>query len=220
MSLDGEHGVIVTLLSIKAQNEGSEVALTFCIEAGGHSEKRRLVISTEQYCEKKPMKGRVTQDDYESLELAAQVYSAVRRGEGLLSYGSNSARALAHKLTQRGYARELAEEAAAILVAKGLINEQKDLLREVERCLGKLWGASRIRAHLWSKGYGEAARNCLEDLFEEVDFVENCQKLIQKRYGEPPCEREEIRRMTVALARYGYSIQEIREAITGLRNHI
>jgi hypothetical protein len=40
--------------------------------------------------------------------------------------------------------------------------------------------------------------------------------MIQKHYGEIPTDRDELRRMFASLSRYGYSINEIREAVKTL----
>jgi SOS response regulatory protein OraA/RecX len=79
--------------------------------------------------------------------------------------------------------------------------------------LRKLWGAKRISAHLWSKGYAQETMHGLADLLSEVDFSENCAMLIKKHYGEVPTDADEHRRMIASLSRYGYSIGEIRKAI-------
>ena len=98
----------------------------------------------------------------------------------------------------------------------GLINESEDARREVEKCLRKLWGARRIQAHLWSRGFEAEAMAELPAILADVDFVSNCVKMIQKHYGSAPTDPAELRRMTASLARYGYSMGEIREAIRSL----
>lgn len=213
MSTPLSNGLSITLTSLRAQNEGAEVVLLFRIESGEHSEQKRLIISTEQYGEIKPKRGEVTPEVFDVLEAAAKLYGAIRRGEGILSYSSNSARRLTQKLSQKGYDRETAERAAEILREKGFIDEKKDAEREVERCVRKLWGAARIRTHLWSKGFDKEVLSELDGMLSEVDFSENCAELIRKKYRTPPTDPAERRRMIAALARYGYSIGEIKEAI-------
>ena len=117
---------------------------------------------------------------------------ALRCGEHLLSYGSNSMQTLARKLTQRGYSREIAQNAAARLSATGLIDEQKDVRREVEKCLKKLWGAKRISAHLWSKGFAKESMEELPVLLSEVDFTANCAALLRKHYGALPKDADKL----------------------------
>jgi SOS response regulatory protein OraA/RecX len=124
---------------------------------------------------------------------------------------------LAGKIAQRGFPREVASSAAKKLAEMGLIDENSDVRREVERCLKKLWGAKRISAHLWSRGFAPESLKELPELLGEIDFPSNCARLIQKHYCEIPTDPAELRRMTASLSRYGYSLGEIREAINSLR---
>lgn len=203
----------ITVRSICAQNEGSEVAIRVLLESGTHREERRLVLTTEQYLELKPTKGDTSEEYFECLESAAELCRAIRAGEHLLSYGGNTVHTLTQKLLRRGFSREVATEAAEKLQEMGLINENRDLQREFDKCLRKLWGSKRINAHLWSKGFGVDAMEALPMLLERTDFVSNCAALIEKHYGEPPCDADEQRRMIASLCRYGYTLNEIREAM-------
>ena len=105
----------------------------------------------------------------------------------------------------------------ATLKQKGLINEDANLKREVETCLHKLWGAGRIRAHLYSRGFDTATLSQLDELLEEVDTVENCVVLIRKHYVRLPDEGDERRRLIAFLGRYGYSLGEIRSAFAKMQ---
>ena len=203
----------ITVRSICAQNEGSEVALRVFIENGTHHEERRLVLTTEQYLELKPSRGDISEECFECLEAAATLCRAIRTGEHLLSYGGNTVQTLTQKLIRRGFLRAVAIEASEKLQEMGLIDEVRDLRCEFEKCRKKLWGAKRINAHLWSKGFGVDAMEALPALLESVDFVSGCAALIEKHYGEPPTDVVEQRRMISSLCRYGYTLGEIREAM-------
>ena len=205
--------MLISIRSLHAQNEGAEVALRIVIENGELREERRLILTTEQYCELKPMRGEICEEYYDALESASQLCAAIRAGEHLLSYGANSVRMLTQKLVHRGYLRETAELAARRLSDMGLIDEAGDLRRELDKCLRKLWGAKRIQVHLWSRGFGADAMAELPALLEEIDFVANCTALIRKHYGTLPTQPDDRRRMMASLGRYGYSLSEIRAAI-------
>ncbi len=207
----------ITVRSLRAQHDGAEVLVQVLIENGEHREQKSLPLTTEQYYEIKPQKGRITEETYERIEEASQLCNAMRSGEHLLSYGANSVQALARKLTQRGFSRETSLAAAQHLQEMGLIDEEKDLGREVEKCARKLWGARRISAHLWSKGFSKETLEDLSDLLERIDFEGNCASLIQKKYGGVPNDADELRRMTASLSRYGYSLNEIRAAMRALQ---
>ncbi len=200
----------VTVLRMMSQNAGSEVSLRIALENGEHREQKSLLITMEQYCELKPQKGQISEEMYDRLELASEFCHALRTGENLLSYGPNSQKTLTRKLMQRGFSREVSNSASEKLCEMGLIDECADVRREVEKCLKKLWGAKRISAHLWSKGFSPEAIATMPDLIADVDFSKNCAKLIVKHYGGVPSDGDELRRMTAGLSRYGYSLGEIK----------
>lgn len=199
--------------SLRAQNNGAELSVTVTLENGENSETRTLLITMEQYCAMNLHKGAITEEQFEQLERASGCCMAMRCGENLLAYGANSAQALSRKIMRHGFSREEALSAVARLQEIGLIDEKGDMRREVEKCLRKLWGAGKIRAHLWSKGFCREALEELPQVLEGVDFTENCAGLIQKHYGGVPQESAELRRMTAGLYRYGYSSEEIRQAL-------
>lgn len=203
----------ITVRALRAQHDGAEVLVQVLLDNGEHREQKSLPLTMEQYCEIKPQKGLITAETYERLERASRLCQAVRSGENLLSYGANSVGRLTRKLVQRGFEREIALTAAQHLERLGLIDEERDVQRETEKCLRKLWGAKRISAHLWSCGFSAEALATLPTLLSEVDFVENCVTLIRKKYSTPPAERDERHRMIASLSRYGYSLGEIRAAL-------
>ncbi|MBQ9773242.1 MAG: regulatory protein RecX [Clostridia bacterium] len=205
--------VTITVRALRAQHDGAEVLVQVLLDNGEHREQKSLPVTMEQYCELKPQKGQISEELYDRLEEASRLCQALRSGENLLSFGANSVQMLARKLMQRGYSREVAQAAAERLASRGLIDEEKDVRREVEKCLRKLWGQKRISAHLWSRGFASESLSGLSELFDEVDFAANCALLIRKKYGTPPHDPDEHRRMVGSLCRYGYSIVEIREAL-------
>lgn len=210
-------GPRITVRTLRAQHDGAEVQLQVLIEDGAHCEQKSILLTTEQYTELKPRRGEISREAYEALEAAGELCRAIRSGESLLSFGANSVGMLVVKLSKKGYSRDIAAKAAKQLLERGLINEEADVTREVERSLSKLWGKKRIRAHLWSRGFGDAALCSADRFLEKVDFVAACRQLIQKHYGEVPCDADEYRRMLSFLSRYGYSVGEIRAAVSVLK---
>ncbi len=202
----------ITVRSLRAQREGSEILVGVVLENGEHREQKNLILTVEQYYELKPTRGRISEELFDRMEEASTLCTAIRCGENLLSYGANSVQMLAQKLVRHGYRREVAHTAAHKLQEMGLINEESDLQREVEKCLRKLWGAKRIKSHLWTRGFGNEVMANLPELLESVDFTANCATLIRKHYVALPEDADGRRRMIASLCRYGYSINEIREA--------
>ena len=207
----------ITVRSLRAQNSGAEVSLGIVMACGEHREQKTLVLTMEQYCELKPCRGEISEELYERLEAASRLCEALRCGENLLSYGANSALTLTRKIMRHGYTQAEASDAVSYLQSLGLIDEWSDLSREVEKCLRKHWGADRIRAHLWSRGYGHEAMDRLPELLDEVDFPDHCAALTRKQYGGLPSDRDERNRVTAALYRYGYRLDEIKEAFKRLQ---
>ena len=203
----------ITVRALRAQHDGAEVLVQVLLENGEHREQKSLPLTMEQYCEIKPQRGVISEEAYERIEAASQLCLALRSGENLLSYGANSVGLLTRKLMQRGYSREIATAATKRLESAGLIDEAGDVRREVEKCLRKLWGEKRISAHLWNRGFASEALADLPEILSQIDFEENCAALIRKKYGGVPTDRDELRRMTASLARYGYSIAQIRAAM-------
>ena len=203
----------ITVRTLRAQNEGSEISVGIVLENGEHREQKSLLLTVEQYYELKPQKGPISEELYDRLEEASTLCRAMRCGENLLSYGANSVRMLSQKLFRHGFRRDIAAEAAEKLCERGLIDERGDMRREVEKCLRKLWGSKRIASHLWSRGFSSEVMGELPSLLEQIDFTVNCAAMIRKHYGVPSDDRDAQRKMIASLSRYGYSLSEIREAL-------
>lgn len=209
---------VYTISGICAQNNHSEVLIRGTVEEGDGKEQFAFPLLMEQYLQLKPEKGTITEEEYDTLRAASELCRALRSGESLLSYGANSAQMLTRKLMQRGYRREVATAAVEALSGMGLIDEEKDMRRETEKCLLKLWGEKRISAHLWSRGFNAEVLSALPEVLSEVDFSENCAKLIRKHYGSVPENPDELHRMCAFLSRYGYTLEQIRGAIRQVRS--
>ena len=210
---DSPDAVRITVNALRTQNEGAEIMVQLSAERGTERESRTLILTAEQYLELRPERGEISEETYERLKEASELCAAIRAGESLLSYASNSVQMLSKKLMGKGYSRTTALAAAQILAARGMINEERDLSREVERSLSKLWGPKRITEHLWSRGFGQAAMEHLPAVLEGIDFAETCVELIEKRYVSFPSDPAERRKMISFLSRYGYPIGIIREAL-------
>lgn len=199
--------------SIRAVRDGSEMALLLTISENGKIESRKLVIPTKVYCEKKIQKGAISKQVFDELDDLSQRFFALRCGEKLLAFGPNTEQVLIRKIMRHGFMRSEAEYAAEILRKRGFIREKEDLRREVEKCVRKLWGKRRIQLYLQTKGFADETLADLPKLLEDVDFSEQCANLIEKHYGEVPTDRDERDRMFSSLTRYGYSLDEIRNAL-------
>lgn len=202
--------------SLSALSAGEEIKVTFEMSNGEHKSRQGLVISSKQYLVLGLQKGDCTTELYGTVEHLATVWSAVKRGTSLLAYGSCSEKALRVKLVSKGIERDVADEAVHELVSMGVLRPFDDALREAQKMYGKLWGKKRIAAGLYEKGYSAEAVSYAIDELEATgtDYTANCRKLIEKRYGGVPEEVSERKKLYASLARYGYTVADIREAFT------
>ena len=211
---DSAGDVTYAICALRTQNEGAEILIQLSAEHEGARETRTLVLTTEQYLELRPTRGEITEESYHALREASELCAAIRAGESLLAFRSNSVQLLAKKLMGKGYARSTALAAADALAQRGMINESRDLKREVERALKKLWGPRRITTYLWSRGFSKETLSALPSLLEGIDFTEGCTALLRKRFPTPPTDESERGRMVSFLSRYGYSVATIRASFS------
>ncbi len=207
----------INLLHITATNGGSVIQLEFSFSEGDFSERRVLKLLDWQYIDLRPEKGEITPFFYDELEVASAICEAYTVALNILSFGANTAYTLKQKLRRRGFADSVSTEVVAILASKGYINENREIEREVERSLRKKWGMRRIMAHLHSKGYDEEALAHIDDELSEYDFSEACYDLLLSKYDEFPSDPNEVRKVIASLVRYGYTMSEIQEAISKMK---
>lgn len=200
---------------VKTENE-PYLSLYFDVSSGERTTKKVLLLDASRYFELKLKKGEITREVYEALQNEAKNCAAYRRGIGLLAYGANSSRALERKLRQRGFDGESARAAVERLGEEGFIDESSDAVRFAESCVKKLLGERCIIARLREKGYGREAMSAAEEWLSEIDFTENCKKLIEKKFGVFPKGKKEAEKAISALVRQGYSLTQIKNALKDL----
>lgn len=204
-----------TVLSVTPEGEGETVAVVLALpSAEGKAPKRvRICLLTEQYADLAVQAEKISLERAQELLEAGKLCAAIQRGIGMLAYGNQSVRRLAYKLTAKGVERAIAETAAAYLAAKGYIRETDTALLRAREGLRKGWGLMRIREDLRAHGFDAEAIEAVAEDLSEVDFTENCEAVIRKRYGDIPAERPERQKLTAAMLRLGYEPEEIREAM-------
>lgn len=211
----------IRITALRGTDNGAAMLVAVSMEAEGGAlrETRSFRILPEQYRALRLRRGEIDRETVDALEEASRLCEAVRRGMSLLGCGMQSARALRQKLCARGFDAALAAEAVAYLRACGLLDECADAQRVVAQCRRKHWGARRILACLFEKGYPEATVREVQAQLEGEDFVSDCIALIRARWRTLPQTREEQQKLTAALMRYGYATGEIRRALAALQEH-
>lgn len=212
---------MIEIKGIRTADNGGTILIEFEITPNGdegkgsqrsRSDRRSLLLLPEQYRELKLGKGVVTEEKFRQAEKACEVCRAVRRGRYLLTFGANSGERLRAKLRQRGFSSEVVAEAAEIIAGEGAINEERDAVREAELRVRRGDGRRRVIAHLRSRGYGNEAICRAEEYLDGVDFKEVCRRVIEKKYGGIPKERDERQKCIAAMMRRGFTMAEIRWA--------
>ena len=204
----------IQIKRLSAIGNGDIIGVDIEIEHEGNSERSFFKILSSQYSRMKLAKGEISQIDYENIEAASEVCTAYLRAMNILSFGSNTASTLILKLRRRGVGNDAAREAVEMLRIQGYINEDEDLKREIERCIRKLWGNRRIMAHLHQKGYDDEVLSAAEDELSEIDFGELCLERLENKCDEIPADVKERQKLIASLARYGYTMGEIKFAFS------
>ncbi len=147
------------------------------------------------------------------------VKEVMAAASNILVFADNTEKNLRDKLARKGFNEEAIEAAVNKLKEAGLINDAR-LMHSVSEYLAdkKLYGRGRIKLELEKKGFdkrliGEQLNECVSD----VDFKENCLKLVRKKkLADKIKDSKTARAVTAALARYGYGYAEIKYAYTRL----
>ena len=137
----------------------------------------------------------------------------------ILVFADNTEKSLRDKLSNRGFDKETIDSAVVKLKEAGLINDAR-LIRSYTEYLAdkKLYGRGRIKLELQRKGFDrELISESFEDCVSDVDFEENCVKLIRKKnLVKKIRDSKTAQKVNAALARYGYGYAEIKYAYTRL----
>ncbi len=208
----------ILLYKVNPISGGEETELYFELSSGENFERTKLTVSAEMFFELGFSVGaretEVSRETYEYVTFLAEKHAAVKKGIAILAFGDNTKRALASKLRTKGFSREASEEACDFLEAAGYIDEAENakmLARDMAE--KKLYGAKRINAALYEKGFTkEAISASLAEI--DVDFAEICRVRIEKMGGRELFASAETKQKAVAaLLRYGFSYSEIKEAL-------
>ncbi len=202
---------------------GEETELCFELSDGEHIEKKKLIITAEMFFElgfpHSPCgKVEISCGKLDEIEYLAEKTAAIKRGLYILSFADNTKKNLVRKLILKGFSKEIAADAADHLEKTGYINEAeaaKILSRDMAQ--KKLYGARRISAALYEKGFSrDAVERAMEEL--DVDFHIICGKRIEAMGGKALFVDKALKQKAVAsLMRYGFSYDDIREGLKLLK---
>lgn len=147
------------------------------------------------------------------------VKEVMAAASNILVFADNTEKSLRDKLERKGFSKEAIDASVEKLKEAGLINDAR-LMQSVSEYLAdkKLYGKGRIKLELQKKGFDkQLIGENLEDCVSDVDFKENCLKLVRKKkLADKIKDSKTARAVTAALARYGYGYAEIKYAYTRL----
>ena len=213
----------VTAVSTNA--DGDTVDLKMLITDGEHEQHETFCVSVEQFSEfgLRTDGGiqEISRERFEQAETFSKLTAAARKGIELLSFAQNTKKGLARKLISRGFEKEISGAAVEYLEEIGYINEysQAEMLL-CELAERKLYGRERIKNELYKK---EFSPDVIERvLMTEIDFDAVCAERIKNTVGiDPFIEGGEARKKAMAtLLRYGFSFENIRNALESIKDEM
>ena len=203
-------GIRITAL---APSGGEKVVVRVNVANPSGSERVEFLIMNEHAEALGLAVGNIEEEILPELEYYAEVARAYSSVCASFAYTPSSLRALCRKVMQKGFAKDVCEDAIGCVRARGFVNEPEIAHRRAQLCVEKRWGRSRILMKLREEGFGEDSLKEARRYLDEVDFTSLCCELIQKRFGgvsDDPHERELI---CASLARMGHSSSDIRRAM-------
>ena len=213
----------ILLYAVNPISGGEETELCFELSDGEHIEKKKLVITAEMFFELGfphfPCgKVEISCGKLDEIEYLAEKTAAIKRGLYILSFADNTKKSLVRKLIMKGFSKEIATEVADNLEKTGYINEAeaaKTLSRDMAE--KKLYGARRISAALYEKGFSQSSVQAAMDELD-LDFHIICGKRIEAMGGKALfADKAQKQKAVASLMRYGFSYDDIREGLKLLK---
>ena len=192
------------IVSALRQTSPGRVTVTLC---GGEEIKTTLNVVTDL----RLYAGREL-DGEELKELRAASRSALARNRAmeLLSRRPMSEKELIDKLIRKGEDEETAADCARWLRENGFLNDESYAAAVARHYAAKGYGPGRVRAELSRRGVDrELWDDTLEAMPENTDKLD---RFIAARLSDPE-DRDQVRKVSAALYRRGYSWEEIRSAL-------
>ena len=192
------------IVSAMRQTSPGRVTVTLC---GGEEIKTTLNVVTDL----RLYSGREL-DGEELRELRAASASALARNRAmeLLSRRPMSEKELIDKLIRKGEDEETAADCARWLRENGFLDDESYAAAVARHYAAKGYGPGRVQAELSRRGVDrELWDDTLEAMPENTDKLD---RFISSRLTDPE-DRDQVRKVSAALYRRGYSWEEIRSAL-------
>ncbi len=202
--------------SARIKNVSRRADGSVCVSAevsnSSGSEGVEFVMLEELFSELGADIGEIDGDVLEELDRRSDITCAYFSACSSFAYTQSSINALYKKLICKGFSRDTSLCAIELVRSRGFVDEAEIAVRRAELMTEKLWGRSRIMQKLREEGFPRDVVENVRILLENTDFVENCTRVIKKKYRCAPTDRREKEKMYAALVRMGYTLSEIRSA--------
>lgn len=192
------------IVSAMRQTSPGRVTVTLC---GGEEIKTTLNVVTDL----RLYSGReLDEEELKELYRASRSALARNRAMELLSRRPMSEKELVDKLIRKGEDEEAARDCARWLREEGFLNDESYAAAVARHYAAKGYGPGRVRAELSRRGVD---RELWDGTIEAMpENTEKLDRFIAARLTDPE-DREQIRKVSAALYRRGYSWEEIRSAL-------
>ena len=192
------------IVSAMRQTSPGRVTVTLC---GGEEIKTTLNVVTDL----RLYSGReLDREELRELRAASAAALARNRAMELLSRRPMSEKELIDKLIRKGEDEETAADCARWLRENGFLDDESYAAAVARHYAAKGYGPGRVRAELSRRGVD---RELWDDTIEAMpENSEKMDRFIAARLTDPE-DREQVRKVSAALYRRGYSWEEIRSAL-------
>ena len=192
------------IVSALRQTSPGRVTVTLC---GGEEIKTTLNVVTDL----RLYSGReLDEEELKALRRASRSALARNRAMELLSRRPMSEKELVDKLIRKGEDQETAADCARWLREKGFLDDESYAAAVARHYAAKGYGPGRVRAELSRRGVDrELWDDTIQAMPENTDKLD---RFIAARLTDPE-DRDQIRKVSAALYRRGYSWEEIHSAL-------
>ena len=192
------------IVSALRQTSPGRVTVTLC---GGEEIKTTLNVITDL----RLYSGReLDEEELKALRAASASALARNRAMELLSRRPMSEKELVDKLMGKGEDEETARDCARWLRENGFLDDESYAAAVARHYAAKGYGPGRVRAELSRRGVDrELWDDTIQAMPENTDRLD---RFIAARLTDPE-DRDQIRKVSAALYRRGYSWEDIRSAL-------
>lgn len=199
---------MLSIIEIK-QTSPERFTLKF---SDGRELKTSLGVITDRYIHSEM---ELTEEEYAELYAASSLSLAKSRALKIINARPMSRKEMRDRLIEKGEDPDNAEACADWLCEMGLINDESYAGSVVRHYAAKGYGMTRIRQELNRHGIPrELWDTALEQMPEQDDKIE---RFIRSRLTDPD-DRAQIKKISDALYRRGYSWDEIKKAINNVKS--